>query len=212
MSETNVEQHTGQLNPDRRYVAIGAIVLVMVVMLASMVFSFTAITESAAWTGNPSWTHVLAAVFIDGAIITYSVSYAVFRWRGEPGKRTLAFLYGFTFLSVVVNFAHAAHYWEWSLTTYEAWFGVIIAIAAPVAAVLAAEEVVRMAFARRKYIADAFVPAFDDEAEVEPEPEAPAVEAAPEPVQPKRPQLVLLSDSARDLVRGPEGELSNAGI
>ncbi len=141
---------TALISPDRLFVGVMAIALVSIIMLASYVFSFTAVTEAATWTGTPDAVHWLAAVFIDGAILTYTLSYAVFRWRGEDGRRTLAFLYLFTAISTVLNFAHTAQYWNWDFTRNPAWFGALIAVAAPVAALLSSEEVVRLAFAGKK--------------------------------------------------------------
>ncbi|PPF23108.1 DUF2637 domain-containing protein [Rathayibacter rathayi] len=143
MSES---RRTATISPDRWYVGASAIVLVGLIMAASYVFSFTAITEAAAWTGNPAPTHWLAAVFIDGAIVTYTITYAVFRSRGERARQSLFFLYLFTAVSVAVNAAHSASFWDWDFAEPQAQFGVLIAVAAPVAALLASEEVVRLAF------------------------------------------------------------------
>ena len=169
-------KRTATMSPDRLWVGISAIALVTIIMLASYVFSFNAITEAAAWTGNPQSTHWLAAVFIDGAILTYTLSYAVFRWRGDVSKRTLIILYVFTGISVAVNFAHTASFWDWDFTSKEAIFGVLIAITAPTAALFASEEVVRLAFTKHGDVAAAAAVA---EPEVEPEPLVVADEPAP---------------------------------
>lgn len=134
------------VNPDQPWVGVVAISLVMVIMAASMTFSFTSITEAAAWTGNPLWTHFLAAVFIDGAIIAYTAVRAVGRWRGNPKIRTLLFLWLFTLISVLLNFGHTASTWDWDWSQIEAWYGILIATSAPIAALLSAEEVMRMTF------------------------------------------------------------------
>lgn len=138
-----------RVSPDRTWVGIAAIILVLSVMLASMVFSFTAITEAAAWTSNPQWSWWLAAFFIDGAIVTFTLSMVVFRWRGQDTKRTVLMLIGFTVLSSTLNVIHAGTGWDWDLSRMEAWAGMAIAGAAPFAALLAAEEVTRLTFVRR---------------------------------------------------------------
>ncbi|MBN9214116.1 MAG: DUF2637 domain-containing protein [Microbacterium sp.] len=146
------EKRTAQISPDRLAVGFFAISLVVIVMSSSMVFSYVGIAEAAAWTGVPFGIHVIAPVFIDGAIITYTVSLTIFEWRREDPhtiRHTKRVLRGFTLLSVVLNFAHTASYWEWDFTVYEAWFGTLISVAAPIAALLSAEEVVRLAFRRR---------------------------------------------------------------
>lgn len=140
-------RRSAQISPDRLAVGIAAVALVTAIMLASYVFSFTAITEAAGWTGTPDWVHPLAAVFIDGAILTYTLSYAIFRWRGQSSKRTLLFLYLFTTISTVTNVAHTAAYNHWRLDLQSV-FGMLIAASAPVAALLASEEVTRLALVR----------------------------------------------------------------
>lgn len=141
---------SAQISPDRLWVGVFAICLVTVIMAASYVFSFTAIAAAGAWTGVPVGVHWLAAVFIDGAILTYTVSLAVFQARGEPARvlrRTRFFLYSFTAASVVLNFAHTAAFWEWDFGHWEAVFGCVMAVSAPLAALAGSEEVVRLAFA-----------------------------------------------------------------
>lgn len=144
---------TAQISPDRWFVGVAAIVLVVLIMGASYVFSYVAIAEAGEWTGVPGGIHWIAPIFIDGAILTYTLSLAVFQARGAPRRtirRTYATLWGFTLLSVVLNFAHTGSYWRWDFSQHEAWFGCLIAVAAPIAALLAAEEVVRLAFDRSR--------------------------------------------------------------
>jgi len=147
------QPRTAQISPDRFWVGVLAIVLVTVIMLASYIFSFTAIAEAGAWTGVPQGVHWLAAIFIDGAILTYTVSLAVFQAREESRRvlrRTRFFLYAFTAASVVLNFAHTGSFWTWDYSQMEAWFGSLMAVSAPLAALAASEEVVRLAFAKPK--------------------------------------------------------------
>lgn len=147
-----LRKRTAQINPDRFGVGIATISLVAIVMLSSMVFSYVAIAEAAVWTHAPYGMHWLAPIFIDGAIITYTVALAVFEARREPRKtlvRTRLVLWGFALLSVAINFAHAASGWEWSFQIVEAWFGYLIAVSAPIAALLSAEAMVRLTFRRR---------------------------------------------------------------
>lgn len=135
-----------RVSPDRLWVGIAAIALVTVVMLASMAFSFQALTMVAEWSGNASWTYPLAAIFIDGSILTFTLSMVVFRWRGQDSRRTLAILITFTVLSCALNVIHAGADWHWDFSLIQAWGGMIISGAAPIAALLSAEEVTRLAF------------------------------------------------------------------
>jgi hypothetical protein len=147
------ESRAAQINPDRFWVGVLAIVLVTVIMLASYIFSFAAIAEAGGWTGVSLTIAWLAAVFIDGPILTYTVSLVILERRSESRRglrRTRFFLYAFTSASVILNFAHTGSYWQWDYTQMEAWFGSLMAVAAPLAALAASEEVVRLAFAKSK--------------------------------------------------------------
>lgn len=147
------DSRAAQINPDRFWVGVLAIALVTVIMLASYIFSFAAIAEAGGWTGVPLTIAWLAAVFIDGPILTYTVSLVVLERRGESRRglrRTRFFLYAFTSVSVILNFAHAGSFWGWDYGQMEAWFGALMAVAAPLAALAASEEVVRLAFAKPK--------------------------------------------------------------
>ena len=193
-TQATTPKRTAQISPDRFGVGIFAIFLVAIIMLASMVFSYVSIAEAGQWTHVPYGMHWLAPIFIDGAILTYTVSLAIFESREEDAstiRRTRSILWGFTGLSVVVNFAHAASGWDWDFTVLEAWIGCIIAISAPIAALLSAEEVVRLTFKHRRAIdalldrenpaeAAVEVPDMPGEAPA-PTPKAPEHPAAPEP-------------------------------
>lgn len=150
---TEKTKRSAQISPDRFGIGVATVVLVAVVMLSSMVFSYVAIAEAAIWTHAPYGMHWLAPVFIDGAIITYTVGLAVFEARREDRKvivRTRAVLWGFAVFSVAINFAHAGSGWGWVFTSFEAWFGYLIAMSAPIAALLSAEAVVQLAFKHRR--------------------------------------------------------------
>lgn len=135
-----------RISPDRQIVAVLATILAGVIMLASYVFSFSAITEAAAWTGVPVWAQWMPAVFIDGAIITYTLSLAIVRWRGDGVRRTMFFLGAFTAISVAVNFAHSGAAQSWDFARLETWFACLIGVSAPIAALFAADETTRLIF------------------------------------------------------------------
>jgi hypothetical protein len=52
----------------------------------------------------------------------------------------------FAGISVIANIAHTLAFWEGSLIDYRAWVGVLITASAPIAVLLAAEEISRLAF------------------------------------------------------------------
>lgn len=136
--------NTARISPDRPLVAVVTLLLVLAVFVAGFVFSFAGITAAARWTGVPVPVHPLAPLFIDGAILTYTIALAVHRWRGDGTARTLCFLWTFTLISAAVNFAHAAGEQSWDFTRLETWFGSLIATSAPIASLFAADEATRL--------------------------------------------------------------------
>jgi hypothetical protein len=117
-------------------------------MVTSFAVSFSGIYEVSAWTGLPTFLQWLPAVFIDAAILAYTISLVVFKARGESTWRTLAGLTAFAAVSVVANIAHTLAFWNGELVDFRAWVGVLITAAAPIAVLLASEEITRLAFAQ----------------------------------------------------------------
>jgi len=128
-------------------VAVAAIALVIVIMSASYVFSFAAIAEAAAWSGTTQGLQVIAPIFIDGPILAYTITYTVFRYRREPSTRSIWVLYVFTSISTIINVAHALIFNDIELSRWQTWVGALIAASAPLGALLASEEVIRLALA-----------------------------------------------------------------
>ena len=97
-----------RISPDRPFVGVVVILIVLSVMIAAMAFSFIALYESAAWTHNPREFWWLAPVIIDGPILVYTASYAIWRWREfeEYAKHAMRVLIFFTGLSVTINALH----------------------------------------------------------------------------------------------------------
>jgi hypothetical protein len=137
---------SNRINPDALPTLYTAVALVSILMLSSFVVSFSGIYEVSAWTGLPSVLQWLPAFFIDAAILAYTISLVVFKARGESTWRTLAGLSGFAVMSVIANIAHTVSYWNNSLGDYRSWVGIAITAAAPIAVLLASEEITRLAF------------------------------------------------------------------
>ena len=97
---------SNRINPDSLPVLYTAIALVSLLMITSFTVSFSGIYEVSAWTGLPVFLQWLPALFIDAAILAYTISLVVFKARGESTWRTLAGLTGFAAMSVVANVAH----------------------------------------------------------------------------------------------------------
>lgn len=135
-----------RINPDARWMLFFAIGLVGLLMVSSFMTSFSGIYSIAAYTGLPSYLYWLPALFIDAAILAYTVSLFIFKARGESTWKTISALAGFASLSIAANIAHTVSFWDGDLSDYRAWIGVAITAAAPIAVLLASEEIARLAF------------------------------------------------------------------
>jgi hypothetical protein len=144
--EIKPKTRPSQIDPDARPVLFTAVALVSLLMVSSFAVSFTGIYEVSAWTGLPLFLQWLPALFIDAAILAYTISLIVFKARGESVWRTMAGLAGFALISVVANVSHTLAFWDGNLVDYRAWVGVLITASAPIAVLLASEEITRLAF------------------------------------------------------------------
>ena len=144
--QEKAETKSPRINPDAIPVLATAVILVGVLMISSFIVSFNGLYDVAQWTGLPVFLQWLPALFIDAAILAYTIALVVFKARGESVWRTIAALIAFAGISVVANIAHTVAFWEGELTDYRAWIGVLITATAPIAVLLAAEEITRLAF------------------------------------------------------------------
>jgi hypothetical protein len=135
-----------RINPDAVPVLATAVGLVTVLMVSSFAVSFSGIYTVSEWTGLPKFLQWLPALFIDAAILAYTISLVVFKARGDSTWRTLLGLSGFAAVSVIANIAHTISYWDGNFTDFRAWIGVIVTASAPIAVLLASEEISRLAF------------------------------------------------------------------
>jgi hypothetical protein len=146
VKEVKPEHKTARINPDAIPVLATAVGLVGLLMVSSFIVSFTGIYDVSEWTGIPQVIQWLPAVFIDAAILAYTISLVVFKARGESVWRTMVGLIVFAGISVIANIAHTLSFWNGELTDFRAWIGVLITAIAPIAVLLAAEEITRLAF------------------------------------------------------------------
>jgi hypothetical protein len=144
--EQEVKPQRARINPDSIPVLATAIGLVSILMISSFAVSFSGIYEVSAWTGLPLYIQWLPALFIDAAILAYTISLVVFKARGESVWRTVLGLIGFASISVVANVSHTLAFWDGEFTDFRAWIAVIITASAPIAVLLASEEISRLAF------------------------------------------------------------------
>jgi hypothetical protein len=143
------EVKSARLNPDSVPVLATAVALVGVLMVSSFIVSFSGLYDASEWTGLPEYFRWLPALFIDAAILAYTIALIVFKARGESVWRTVVALIGFASISVIANIAHTVSYWDGNLLDFRAWVGVGITASAPIAVLLAAEEISRLAFQKR---------------------------------------------------------------
>lgn len=136
-----------RINPDSRGTLWLALILVFVLMVSSFTVSFSGIWDISQYTGLPAIIQWVPALFIDAAILAYTISLFVFKARGESTWRTIAWLLGFAGISVAANVSHTLDYLQQTgVTDWRVWIGVAITASAPVAVLAASEEISRLAF------------------------------------------------------------------
>lgn len=136
-----------RLNPDNPKVLGLAIFLVFVLMVSSFIVSFFGIWGVSAETTNlPGPITWLPALFLDAAILAYTISYFVFQARSEPVVKTRFALWAFALLSVAANVAHTLDGVTPEMSAYSVAVGLMITGSAPIAVVLSTEEIARLAF------------------------------------------------------------------
>lgn len=146
-----LEQEAKRARPllaDTRLSLMVAVGLVALLMASSFAVSFAGIYAVSAFTGLPSYLQWLPALFVDMAILAYTLSLLIFKSRGQSTWRTMLGLMGFASLSVGINVIHTLDFWGGSISDYRGWVGIIITAAAPIAVLLASEELGRLAFAQ----------------------------------------------------------------
>ena len=138
-----------RINPDSRGTLWIALILVFILMLSSFVVSFSGIWDISQYTGLPVFLQWVPALFIDAAILAYTIALFVFTARGEGTFRTIFWLFIFAGVSIAANVAHTLDY----LSTigvgngdYRLWIGVAITASAPIAVLAASEEISRLVF------------------------------------------------------------------
>ncbi|MFE4198466.1 DUF2637 domain-containing protein [Paenarthrobacter sp. NPDC056912] len=144
--KSNSSSAATRINPDSLRALWFTVTLVCFLAAASFMVSFAALHEVAAWVGLPVWMRWTVPVFIDVAILAYSLAVLIHRSRGEPTWASWVSLGGFTFVSVVANAAHAMSVGSFGL--WQTVIGACVAGLAPLAVFAATEELGRLAVAR----------------------------------------------------------------
>lgn len=120
--------------------------LVCFLAVASFMVSFTGLHEVAAWAGLPVWLRWAVPVFIDVAILAYTMAVLIHRHRGERTWASWLSLAGFTLFSVVANGAHALSIDH--PDDVQRIIGAAVASMAPVAVFAATEQLGRLVIRR----------------------------------------------------------------
>lgn len=138
------------IDPNQHRFIVFLLVLFAAILTASIVWSFNAIVDMSEWMAPNENLRWLPAVFLDLAIIGYSLSLAVFKSRGAAGLRkiwlTRLGLIVSTGFSVIANATHTLDFWDGDLSSYQAIIGIIFSASIPLLALMATEEIVRLAF------------------------------------------------------------------
>lgn len=117
------------INPDSRPVLRLVVTVTALLALVSFAVSFAGLVAVAQWAAIPSWLAWALPVFIDGAIIVYTLAMLVFRARGASTAFAWSALLAFTGVSVAANAAHV--YAEGDPSDWRTWVGASLAGLAP---------------------------------------------------------------------------------
>lgn len=137
----------GRINPDSRQMLWLAVTLVGFVGAISFMVSFAGLVAVAEWAGLPSSMRWTVPIFIDTAILVYSIAVLVHRSRGEKTWASWLSLGAFTFVSVLANVGHVLLL-DQNVDSFKTGIGAIVAGMAPIGVFAATEELGRLAIAR----------------------------------------------------------------
>lgn len=192
-----------RINPDSLKTLWFTVGAVAILGLTSFMVSFNGLHDVAAWVGLPWWMRWAVPVFIDIAILAYSMAAVIHRARGEATWPTWLTLGVFTVVSVVANAAHALAKGEGE-TAVQSWIGAGIASMAPLAVFAATEQISRLAFATDT------APQYTSQEEAVTAEELTTAVAVPEPVEapraPQRAQLDPVVTESETTPQTPEAE------
>lgn len=144
--KTPTNRNSPRINPDSKVTLWLTVILIGSLGLTSFMVSFNGLRDVAAWVGLPLWMRWAVPVFIDIAILAYSLAAVIHKSRGESVRTTWITLGVFTATSVVANAAHALSVGQGE-TVVQRTIGAVIAALAPIAVFAATEELSRLAFA-----------------------------------------------------------------
>jgi len=95
-----------RIDPDTRPVVLATVALVASLGLVSFTVSFAGLSAVAEWAALPNNLRWAVPVFVDGALLAYTLAVLVQRARGESATFSWTALAAFTAVSVAANAAH----------------------------------------------------------------------------------------------------------
>lgn len=137
-----------RINPDSHKMLWIAVGLVGFVGAISFMVSFAGLVAVAEWAGLPPAMRWAVPIFIDAAILVYSIAVLIHRSRGEKTWASWTSLGAFTLVSVLANVGHVLLMPERSTNEFQTLIGALVAGMAPIGVFAATEELGRMAIAR----------------------------------------------------------------
>jgi hypothetical protein len=148
-------KRAAKVQVDQKFVMIGWLVAVTIAFVSSAIVSFNGITAVAEFVGlSASWMAGLFFFFIELMYLIFLVAYLVLASRvdedGKPEKTwgSLIGMISFGGIAVLANAFHTFDFWNWDFSNPQAWAGVVLSIAAPIAIISASKLASRVVFAR----------------------------------------------------------------
>ena len=148
-------KRAAKVQVDQKFVMIGWLIAVTIAFVSSAIVSFNGITAVAEFVGlSASWMAGLFFFFIELMYLIFLVAYLVLASRvdeeGKPEKTwgSLLGMIAFGGIAVLANAFHTFDFWNWDFSNPQAWAGVVLSIAAPIAIISASKLASRVVFAR----------------------------------------------------------------
>ena len=140
------EARASRIDPDTRAVVVTTVALVASLGAVSFAVSFAGLVAVAEWAELPHWLRWAVPVFVDGALLAYTLAILVQRARGESTRFSWAALATFTLVSVGANAAHVLGTGD--VADWRTLVGAGLAALAPLGVLAATHTVADLAIAR----------------------------------------------------------------
>lgn len=140
--------HVRRIRPESDSMAASALLLAVLVAVASFAVSFTGLIAAAGWAGIPRPLRPAVPIVVDLSILVFTVAAVVARARGEDVRLAWSSVGFFTVVSMVTNATHALSDGNSTATTFPALVvGSFIASLMPLACLISTHTAVSVAVA-----------------------------------------------------------------